>query len=188
LNDWNTGKIKYFTHPPETENKNTHVSAEVVTEFAKEFSFDKLDKMDQDDINELPALNPSETMVLESSGMVDSASHEADAEDMEDGEDSDEDDEAEGENVGQLSNRMTVAVPKARVKKGEELPKFKADNLTKLKKATKMREKKARKDLRRRDKVGAELADGLESAFGALGGAAAADKEEKYDFGKDFEM
>merc|ERR1719193_2961979 len=38
LNDWNSGKIKYFTLPPETETKETHVSAEVVSEFAKEFS------------------------------------------------------------------------------------------------------------------------------------------------------
>ena len=47
LNDWNSGKIKYFTLPPETETKETHVSAEVVSTFAKEFSLENLDKMDQ---------------------------------------------------------------------------------------------------------------------------------------------
>lgn len=37
LGDWNSGKIKYFTHPPETVSAN--LGAEIVSQFAKEFRF-----------------------------------------------------------------------------------------------------------------------------------------------------
>ena len=76
LNDWNSGKIKYYTLPPETETKETHVSAEVVSTFAKEFSLENIDKMDQDDMSDLPAVKPSETIAVGSSGMVESINQE----------------------------------------------------------------------------------------------------------------
>ena len=90
LNDWNSGKIKYFTLPPETETKETHVSAEVVSTFAKEFSLENLDKMDQDDLSDLPAVKPSEEAFLAvgSSGMIETINQEEEIEAMED--DSDE--------------------------------------------------------------------------------------------------
>ena len=90
LNDWNSGKIKYFTLPPETETKETHVSAEVVSTFAKEFSLENLDKMDQDDLSDLPAVKPSEEAFLAvgSSGMIETINQEEAIESME--EDSDE--------------------------------------------------------------------------------------------------
>ena len=90
LNDWNSGKIKYFTLPPETVTKETHVSAEVVSTFAKEFSLENLDKMDQDDLSDLPAVKPSEEAFLAvgSSGMIETISQEEAIESME--EDSDE--------------------------------------------------------------------------------------------------
>ena len=90
LNDWNSGKIKYFTLPPETETKETHVSSEVVSTFAKEFSLENLDKMDQDDLSDLPAVKPSEEAFLAvgSSGMIETINQEEEIEAMED--DSDE--------------------------------------------------------------------------------------------------
>lgn len=182
LNDWNSGKIKYYTHPPETVTKETHVSSEIVATFAKEFSLDDLDKMDQEDMTSLPSLNPSDTMAVETSGIVENAKQSDDeAESMEDSED--EDSVQEDDNVGQLSKRMTVAASQAKGKAKEaNLPKFKAEGLTKLKKASKMREKKEKKDRRRRDKVAADLSSGLENAFETM------KSSEKYDFGKDFEM
>jgi nuclear GTP-binding protein len=54
LNDWNSGKIKYFTHPPETVAGD--IASEIVSEFAKEFSLDTLD-MDND-MDTLPVVRP----------------------------------------------------------------------------------------------------------------------------------
>jgi len=191
LNDWNSGKIKYFTLPPETETKETHVSAEVVSTFAKEFSLENLDKMDQDDLSDLPAVKPSEEAFLAvgSSGMIETINQEEAIESME--EDSDEEIEDE-ENIGQLSKRVTFAAKSTNVKSKagilkangdkSDLPKFKAEGLLNLKKAAKMREKKEKKDRARRDVVATELSDNLENAFESLGNS------DKYDFEKDFEI
>jgi len=59
LNDWNGGKLRYYTEPPEQATE-TAASSTLVTEFAKEFDLDALDQ-DQslvvDDLPELAALN-----------------------------------------------------------------------------------------------------------------------------------
>merc|ERR1712083_1147033 len=148
LNDWNSGKIKYFTLPPETETKETHVSAEVVSEFAKEFSFESLDKMDQDDLSDLPAVKPSDTVAVGSSGMIENINQEEEEieEDME--EDDEDEENVDEENIGQLSKRVTFQTnSKSTSENGNksDIPKFKAEGLMKLKKASKMREKKEKK-------------------------------------------
>lgn len=49
LNDWNTGKIKYCTQPPEILNTDsTHISASIVSEDAREFEVDNFDEMETD--------------------------------------------------------------------------------------------------------------------------------------------
>ncbi|XP_019864451.1 PREDICTED: guanine nucleotide-binding protein-like 3 homolog [Amphimedon queenslandica] len=37
LHDWNSGAIKYFTHPPEEQTLPAHISAEIVHEWSKAF-------------------------------------------------------------------------------------------------------------------------------------------------------
>lgn len=49
LNDWNTGKIKYCTQPPEISNTdNTHISASIVSEDVREFEVDNFEEMETD--------------------------------------------------------------------------------------------------------------------------------------------
>ncbi|KAJ6636999.1 Guanine nucleotide-binding protein-like 3 like [Pseudolycoriella hygida] len=50
LNDWNTGKIKYCTQPPE-DNSTVHISASIVSNDTKEFESDALDAMETDLLN-----------------------------------------------------------------------------------------------------------------------------------------
>ncbi len=54
LNDWNTGKIKYCTQPPE-DNTTVHISASIVSNDAKEFELDALDAMETDVMNNFAA-------------------------------------------------------------------------------------------------------------------------------------
>ena len=78
LNDWNSGKIKYYTYPPEecrngTDDSNVVMEeAEIVSEFAKEFNLDDLNivRMEADDIENLPNVLQSQTMVISTSGIV----------------------------------------------------------------------------------------------------------------------
>lgn len=50
LNDWNTGKIKYCTQPPESD-ANAHISASIVSAEAREFEIDNFDEMETDVLN-----------------------------------------------------------------------------------------------------------------------------------------
>jgi hypothetical protein len=44
LNDWNSGKLRYFTQVPTDEDTSAHIiSSEVVTTMAKEFDLDAID-------------------------------------------------------------------------------------------------------------------------------------------------
>lgn len=43
-----SGRISYFTHPPETHTLPTHISAEIVTEMGKAFDWDELEKGNQE--------------------------------------------------------------------------------------------------------------------------------------------
>lgn len=45
LNDWNTGKIKYCTHPPE-DDRDIHVSATIVAHDAREFEISNFEEME----------------------------------------------------------------------------------------------------------------------------------------------
>lgn len=47
LNDWNTGKIKYCTHPPE-DSRDIHLSASIVTSEAREFEITNFEEMEQE--------------------------------------------------------------------------------------------------------------------------------------------
>ena len=111
LNDWNNGKIKYYTYPPEAENTNLSENdtvmqdAEIVSEFAKEFSLDdmKITKMESDDMQNLPNILPSQTMLIPTSGIL----NEQQNDDMSDIESSDQESGSMGkENL--LSNKISI--------------------------------------------------------------------------------
>ena len=82
LGDWNSGKIKYCTHPPEEERQT---SSEIVTKFASEFSLNELEKGEKMDLQNLPLVRPSEMVNVEAGQINDKAADitEYDEEDME---------------------------------------------------------------------------------------------------------
>ena len=55
-----SGKIKYFTHPPEQHSPEAYLGAEIVQQFATEFALDELDS--EINLHHLPKLKPSETV------------------------------------------------------------------------------------------------------------------------------
>ncbi|KAK6733908.1 hypothetical protein RB195_017585 [Necator americanus] len=60
LNDWNSGRLRYYTQPPEdlsTSTKETCVSAEIVSQFSKEFDIEAIDE----DLKQLVEGLPMET-------------------------------------------------------------------------------------------------------------------------------
>lgn len=70
LNDWNTGKIKYCTQPPEVAETGTvHVSASIVHGDAREFDVDNFEAMETDILDKFNVKN-DEVMEITSTGPV----------------------------------------------------------------------------------------------------------------------
>jgi len=179
LGDWNTGKIKYFTHPPETTESN--LQAEIVHQFAEEFSLDKLDQSME--IDSLPAVKQSDIVQVESGNIVEKAAA-TEEDEMNEDEDEDEEDEAGDENEENiLPKTLEVVQTKKKTKKSdkeddESEALFKIEGNMRMKKAAKIMEKKRKKNAKRADKLAAGLSEQMESAFSAL--------TEDYDFAIDY--
>ena len=179
LGDWNSGKIKYFTHPPETLESN--LGAEIVSQFATEFSLDAVDQTDE--MKYLPNVKPSDIVQVESGKMIENAQEGKDEE-----EEMEEDEEVpnleDSENI--LPERIEVIKNTRKRKEDaaetapEEDPLFKLEGNMKMKKIAKLQQKKNKKNAKRSDKLAAGLSDQMESAFSSIVEA------EDYSFKNDF--
>ncbi|CAH1998927.1 unnamed protein product [Acanthoscelides obtectus] len=169
LEDWNSGKIKYYTVPPEgTDNL---ISAKIVSEVGKEFDIESFEAMETDVLSKIEKeSDKKDAFVLDSMGTVDAI------EEMEqDGEDD------------LLSKNMTVAQKKTekqkqapRVKKPD--PEMELEGNQKLNQLKKNQFKKEKKQRKRREKVALQLSAGLEN-FNITEGSTST---ESYDFKTDF--
>jgi len=171
LGDWNSGKIKYFTHPPETVSAN--LGAEIVSQFAKEFSLDSVDQSEE--METLPSIKPSEIVQVASSEMIEKAMEVAEKvpEEEEQMEEEEEDEGENTENILPSSQRIEVInnskAKKKQVKENDgDDPLFKLEGNIRMKKVAKLEQKKRKKNLRRADKLAAGLSDQMESAFSSI--------------------
>jgi len=95
LQDWNNGKISFYTHPPEKKTTE-HDTAQVMQYFGAEFDLKALEKEEKDDLNGLAAamdsalvLGPGKPTEMEEVHEEDEEDEDNDAED-DDGENEDE--------------------------------------------------------------------------------------------------
>ncbi|XP_017792801.1 PREDICTED: guanine nucleotide-binding protein-like 3 homolog [Habropoda laboriosa] len=170
LEDWNSGKIRYYTVPP--EQPDCHVSAEIVSQMSKEFDIESLaeqEKMMLDTFEkENVAKRVTEPFSIESSGPVVSAM------------------EVELQKEAQVikvQNKLKKKVENAK-KKSDETRKKKVDPLSeiegnqKINKLNKMLFKKEKKNRVRQEKAACKLADQL--------GGFNIKATDDYDFNTDF--
>ncbi|XP_068713404.1 guanine nucleotide-binding protein-like 3 homolog isoform X1 [Montipora foliosa] len=99
LRDWNSGKIVFYTHPPEQHSLPTHLSADIVSEWSKEFDLNSLLEQEQ---AEYQGQHPSseDAMVLEAGMPVDSAEiveEDMDSDEEQEEEESDDDNDINNE-------------------------------------------------------------------------------------------
>merc|ERR1711879_277492 len=80
LQDWNSGKIKYPTHPPEKKSEST---SQIVTEFSNDFSLEDLEIVEKMEISNLPNVRPSEIVQIEGGEMIEKAEEMETMDDME---------------------------------------------------------------------------------------------------------
>lgn len=117
LKDWNSGKIVFYTHPPEQHKLPTHLSADIVSDWSKEFDLDSLQQNEHDELHGLRD-TMEDAMVLEAGDPVDAAEIDEDLEsaeednDSDDSDDDDEEEEAMEDSDGELTQNdgMTVLV------------------------------------------------------------------------------
>ncbi|KAH8247578.1 hypothetical protein KR038_006642, partial [Drosophila bunnanda] len=68
LNDWNTGKIKYCTQPPEVQDAQTvHISASIVHSEAREFDVENFESMETEILDQC-AVKTDDIMEITSTG------------------------------------------------------------------------------------------------------------------------
>ena len=161
LGDWNSGKIKYCTHPPEEEKQT---SSEIVTQFASEFSLSELERGEKMDLQNLPLVRPSEMVNVEAGQINDKA---ADVE-----EDDEEAMEAENDENALPANIEVFAKQGKRqerkMEKEKEDPLFKLEGNLRLDKRAKLLAKKNRKERRRGERVAETLSNQMENAFSQI--------------------
>ncbi|XP_062890747.1 guanine nucleotide-binding protein-like 3-like protein [Mobula hypostoma] len=68
LSDWTSGKIRYFTHPPETHTLPTHISAEIVSELGKAFDIEELEKGNLEALTEMASPPEEAGICMETAG------------------------------------------------------------------------------------------------------------------------
>ncbi|KAK2188704.1 hypothetical protein NP493_124g01011 [Ridgeia piscesae] len=208
LQDWNLGRITFYTEPPEEHTACSHLSAEIVTQLGKEFNIDDLLKDEQDTLKDLRAKSVTD-MVVDSLGpapaKLDDDSDMEDDEEEEDDAESDDDKmdtilEEEEEDIPEEKGlkKTTVVMPtetrsrrsscsntSEKPVKSEQQSTLARQGLLQLNKERKKDFKKMLKNRKRADVVAGQLSDALTDAFGGLGEAGLGDDDD-YDFSTDF--
>ncbi|BES96212.1 GNL3L/Grn1 putative GTPase [Nesidiocoris tenuis] len=147
INDWNRGKIRYYTLPPETES--VHVRSAIVEQMAQEFDLDRIAKMEVDMLEDLPPTKKTAFKVPSDGSM---------SEAMDDG----EKDGVLGNNIMVVPNK---AMKRKSTSKNDGAPPEKKEPLVPLshKKMQSKAMKKQRKEGGRRERETSSLAGVLEN-------------------------
>jgi len=198
VEDWNTGKIRYYTQPPEEHTLSHHLTAEIVTSMSSAFDLSQVEDLQTLTLQKLKGADAAKEVVLTSEGLTDGDMDEdkvADHEDDDEWEDDDEEEEEEERNemvddlameVDKLKkNADTVVVgPSPSVSKKSLLRKSKgADVAEKL--AEKKRQTKVRFASKLIDEDGAKNGATVGQRSGVKGGVGKDTEEELGDRAND---
>ncbi|XP_066994987.2 guanine nucleotide-binding protein-like 3 homolog [Anabrus simplex] len=184
IEDWNRGRIRYYTVPPE-DNTDIHISSEIVQTVAAEFDIAAFEAMETDVLSTLEAENKQNALptglLIESTGPVDMMDTSGDK--------VDNGVLADNVSVSGIENSKKLRVKKdkekstkSEAKKTESLMSLEGNQ--KLNKHKKLEFKKLKKTEARRDREAASLAGVLEQFTLSTGQSSS--PAEDYDFEVDF--
>ncbi|KAG6460826.1 guanine nucleotide-binding protein-like 3 homolog [Manduca sexta] len=176
LNDWNTGKVRYFTEPPETLESDVHVDAKIVSaaDEAKEFDINSFETMETEAINALDQHNNGvEAFKISSTGPVKAAA-----------EDEMQVDEDQSSLLPKKLNiRSKLDKNNKSKEKNKANPEMELEGNTKQNKLRKMQFKKDKKKKMKFEKQTVDLAGVLENV-----NLTTFSKKDDYDFKEDFSL
>merc|ERR1712142_1421234 len=93
VEDWNTGKIRYYTQPPEEHSLSHHLTAEIVTSMSAAFDLTQVGDLQTLTLQKLKGADAAKDLVMASQGLTDGDLDENKVADEKD----DDDDECEWE-------------------------------------------------------------------------------------------
>merc|ERR1712133_342579 len=71
VEDWNTGKIRYYTQPPEEHTLPHHLTAEIVTSMSSAFDLSQVEDLQTLTLQKLKGADAAKEVVLTSEGLTD---------------------------------------------------------------------------------------------------------------------
>ncbi|XP_059052494.1 guanine nucleotide-binding protein-like 3 homolog [Achroia grisella] len=173
LNDWNIGKVRYFTEPPETLDTEVHVEAKIVTEIAKEFDINSFEAMETEAMGQLDAhRTDAEGVKITSTGPVTL---------LEESMQVDEDESSLLPKALNIRSKLDKNKKSNERTKGD--PEMLLEGNTKQNRMKKMQFKKDKKKKVRNEKKAVDLAGVLENVT-----LTSAPKKDGYDFKADFSL
>jgi len=201
LQDWNMGKITYYTEPPENYSRSTHVSSEIVSQMSAAFDIEALMNAEKETLAGLKSAALTD-VVLPSQGptpgfeSVDIGSEEgamSEAEEEEDDQDDDDVEEMEDDDAESVKPKMKVDFGKTAVKTKSTVTTSGKGRATtsessvppgslQLNRQRKKDFKKVKKQRKRADVVAGHLSSALTSGLSSFG----SEKDEDYNFATDF--
>ncbi|XP_049866377.1 guanine nucleotide-binding protein-like 3 homolog [Pectinophora gossypiella] len=174
LNDWNTGKIRYFTEPPETPESEVHVEAKIVSGAAREFDINNFEAMETEAFNQLDQHSSAvEGIKITSTGPVKAA--------LEDEMQVDEDESPLLPKT--LNIRSKLGKGGKTKERTKQDPEMLLEGNTKQNKLRKMQFKKDKKKQAKNEKQSVELAGVLENVT-----LTTYKKKDDYDFKEDLSL
>ncbi|XP_013201078.2 guanine nucleotide-binding protein-like 3 homolog [Amyelois transitella] len=173
LNDWNTGKVRYFTEPPETLDPDVHVDAKIVSAVAQEFDINSFEAMETEAMGELDAHRTDvDAIKITSTGPVKAL--------LED------EMQVDGEDSSILPKTLNIRSKLDKNNKAKERnktdPEMLLEGNIKQNKLRKMQFKKDKKNKARNEKKAVDLAGVLENV------TLTSFKKDDYDFKEDFSL
>jgi nuclear GTP-binding protein len=202
LNDWNSGKLRYYTEPPEDEMDSSlgaeYISSELVTEMGKEFDLDAIDADQQLLLEGLPldplAENASAVLPAQPSNGAD-----IELDDDDDNYVDDDDENSDGEmdvDTVAPSTKVKTDRPSRKSRGGsperalEEEALMKVDGNRQSNKKLRKMMKKNKKKAKKTDKLATNLSDAMDQALAAFSVGSSSKKKstnDDYDFDEHFD-
>merc|ERR1712002_447563 len=98
VEDWNTGRIRYYTQPPEEHTLSHHLTAEIVTSMSSAFDLSQVEDLQTLTLQKLKGADAAKEVVLTSEGLTDGDMDEDKVAEDEDQWEDDDEEEEEGKN------------------------------------------------------------------------------------------
>merc|ERR1712142_464710 len=118
IEDWNIGKIRYYTQPPEEHTLSHHLTADIVTSMSSAFDLSQVDALQTITLDKLKGPDAAKDLVLPSQGLTDGETDEdkigQSKIDEDDDYDEDEKEEDEKENEDMVDD---LAIEESKLKK-----------------------------------------------------------------------